>query len=297
MKLHKNFIQFESSAADNGAIPSISSSGSAIRIMYFGSLVSQLRSVLSAQALSCVFQPIIDLRRRDVMGYEALLRGPVDSPLYTPQQLLRVAREAGLGPELEGLALRLALESFVATRLPGRVFINLSAAMIGTSAPLLVAIARQTGLVPEQVVVEWNDRDGAPDLDGGLELLASHGIAQALVGQANRVGAPWPAFVKLDATAIRRIHDDPLRRAAVAGFIHQARQHEAEIIAEGVEDARELLALHELGCDHAQGFLLGRPAAEPVRQLSRGVAAILSPRPTMALTPAARALSTLSPQL
>jgi EAL domain-containing protein (putative c-di-GMP-specific phosphodiesterase class I) len=58
------------------------------------------------------------------------MRGPVDSPLHTPEQLLRVARDAGLGLPLEHLAVRRAISAFVAAALPGRLFINLSGAMI-----------------------------------------------------------------------------------------------------------------------------------------------------------------------
>jgi EAL domain-containing protein (putative c-di-GMP-specific phosphodiesterase class I) len=65
--------------------------------MYFSGLVTHLRDILACQALGFVFQPIFDLRRREVLGYKTLMRGPADSPLHTPEQLLRVARDAGLG--------------------------------------------------------------------------------------------------------------------------------------------------------------------------------------------------------
>ena len=59
-------------------------------------------------------------------------------------------------------------------------------------------------------------------------------------------------------------------------LVDEARGHGLQVIAEGIEDARDLAALCTLGCDCAQGYLLGTPAEEPIRQLSRSVAGLLA---------------------
>jgi EAL domain-containing protein (putative c-di-GMP-specific phosphodiesterase class I) len=48
-----------------------------------------------------------------------------------------------------------------------------------------------------------------------------------------------------------------------------ARAFGRTVTAEGVETERQLQALRDLGCDHAQGFLLGRPV--PVEELLAGL--------------------------
>lgn len=242
--------------------------------MYFSGLVSHLRDILACQALGFVFQPIFDLRQREVLGYETLMRGPADSPLHTPQQLLRVARDAGLGLPLERLAVRRAVTAFVAAGLPGRLFINLSGAMIVDLAEDngLSAVLNEGGLAATRLVVEHMEADAPPaGLEGAWQHLQDLGSGRA----TGRTGTSAD-FLKLAPPRTRRIHADPLRRDALAALVDDIRPRGLQVIAEGIEDARDLATLCELGCDCAQGYLLGMPAAEPVRQLSRSVAGLLA---------------------
>ncbi|MCK6393168.1 EAL domain-containing protein [Zoogloea sp.] len=243
--------------------------------MYFSGLVSHLRDILSSQALGFVFQPVFDLRRREVLGYETLMRGPIDSPLHTPEQLLRVARDAGLGLPLEHLAVRRAVSAFVAAGLPGRLFINLSGAMIVDLVREggLPAVLDAGGLNLTRLVVEHMEAEPAPPagLDEAWQELAALGCGRA-------TGRPEEAadFLKLTPPHTRRIHAETPRREALAGLVEGARRQGLQVIAEGIEDARDLATLCALGCDCAQGYLLGMPASEPVRQLSRSVAGLLA---------------------
>ncbi|WP_079435293.1 EAL domain-containing protein [Zoogloea sp. LCSB751] len=250
--------------------------------MYLSGLIVHLRELLASEALSFVFQPIFDLRRRSVLGYETLMRGPEGSPLHTPEQLLRVAREAELGLELERLATRLAVAAFVAAELPGRLFINLSTAMIADHATAgdLPELLAGAGLAPERLVIELrrqaND-DDSTTLTGALHALAAQGIGMAfdhLAPDADS-SAPQPDFIKLSPLQVRQIHANLPRQQEVAACLERAETLGIQLVAEGVEDARELAALNALGCAFAQGFLLGRPSTEPFRQLSRGVSGIL----------------------
>ncbi|NML25110.1 EAL domain-containing protein [Zoogloea dura] len=245
--------------------------------MYFSGLVTHLRSILLSQALSVVFQPIFDLEQREVLGYETLMRGPADSPLHTPEQLLRVARDAGLGIELERLAAGLAIDAFVEGQLPGRLFINFGEAMIIDLAEgdALDRLLDKAGLAPGRMVVECMGAAAqAERLDAALVRLAERACGLAF-------DTPVPnlrdgAFLKIAASRIGRIHADPDRRQGLDALLAQGARQGGRSIAEGVEDARDLALLHQLGCQCAQGFLLGRPSAEPVRQLSRSVAGVLA---------------------
>lgn len=248
--------------------------------MYLSGLIVHLRELLASEALSCVFQPIFDLRRRTVLGYETLMRGPEASPLHTPEQLLRVAREAGLGLELERLATRLAVAAFVNAKLPGRLFINLSMTMVADHAesgdlPKLLADA---GLAPDRLVIELRQQpdDDRSKLTATLQAIAAQGIGLALDRLAPATdSAPRPDFIKLSPLQVRQIHTNLPRQQEVAACLERAEALGVQLVAEGVEDARELAALNALGCTFAQGFLLGRPSTEPFRQLSRGVSGIL----------------------
>jgi len=72
-----------------------------------------------------------------------------------------------------------------------------------------------------------------------------------------------PDFIKLDRWLIDGLADDRGRRVAVTAFVSLARELGSRVIAEGVEREQDLVAIRELGLDAAQGFLLGRPSADP----------------------------------
>lgn len=63
--------------------------------------LSALDSILAHGDLHCLFQPILSLSERRLVGYEALTRGPSNSPLHSPLALFAVARQCGRLSELE----------------------------------------------------------------------------------------------------------------------------------------------------------------------------------------------------
>jgi EAL domain-containing protein (putative c-di-GMP-specific phosphodiesterase class I) len=69
-----------------------------------------------------------------------------------------------------------------------------------------------------------------------------------------------PDIIKLDQSLIRDIDLDQGRRALALGLITFANETGCTIVAEGVENERELAVLQSLGVAAAQGYLLGRPA-------------------------------------
>ena len=65
--------------------------------------------------------------------------------------------------------------------------------------------------------------------------------------------------LKLDRRFVSRIVDSARERAIVASTIGLAHALGQTVVAEGIEDAATLALLRQMGCDHAQGFYLGRP--------------------------------------
>ncbi|MCB1946343.1 MAG: EAL domain-containing protein, partial [Thauera sp.] len=73
-------------------------------MLYNAGLTLKLRQILDQDKLRFVFQPIVDIARSTVLGYEALMRGPAGTPLERPDELLRMAKACNLGLELEAVA-------------------------------------------------------------------------------------------------------------------------------------------------------------------------------------------------
>src|SRR3954468_19875153 len=64
-------------------------------------LAAELRQTPPDEAGRSVYQPIVNLDTTEVVGYEALARGPEGSPLERPDRLFATAHACGLLTELE----------------------------------------------------------------------------------------------------------------------------------------------------------------------------------------------------
>jgi len=138
-----------------------------------------LDHILDNARLMTLLQPVLNLVDGRVMGYEALSRGPSNSPLHAPQTLFRVAEQQGLLTDLDWACVRTALKTFAKLKLPGRLFVNLSpSSLLDTSfAPeaMLAALA-DVGLASHQVVVEITEN--ATSLDYAFLRKGSTNCAQ-----------------------------------------------------------------------------------------------------------------------
>ena len=85
---------------------------------------------IAPEMLRAVFQPIFRLSTTEVLGYEALLRGPVGTAMESPAALFAAASDTAGAIALETTAARLAIASFSAMRLPGKLFLNFSAVSV-----------------------------------------------------------------------------------------------------------------------------------------------------------------------
>ncbi|MFX7804623.1 EAL domain-containing protein, partial [Acinetobacter baumannii] len=65
--------------------------------------------------------------------------------------------------------------------------------------------------------------------------------------------------LKLDRRFVSKIVSSERDRTIVTSTIHLAHALQQIVVAEGIEDAATFALLRDLGCDHAQGYYLGRP--------------------------------------
>jgi EAL domain-containing protein (putative c-di-GMP-specific phosphodiesterase class I) len=233
---------------------------------------ARIRRVLRGESgFAMVFQPIVELRSRRVVGAEALARFD-GRPSRPPDTWFAEAAGVGLGLELELAAVRKALATL--QQLPDGIYlsVNVAPATLATSQFYdLVAEADGSRLVAEiteHALVQDYERVAAP-----LAKLRALGMRIA-VDDAGAGFASFrhilnlsPELIKLDLTLIREIDRDQSRQALAAALIAFAQKSGATIIAEGIEQAPELKTLVELGVTYGQGYLLGRPASLPVGSL------------------------------
>ncbi|MDO8351456.1 MAG: diguanylate cyclase, partial [Gallionella sp.] len=81
--------------------------------------MTPLQEIIAQRKLSALFQPIIDLKTGEFLGFEGLIRGPADSPLHSPANLFCAAEQQSLSLEVEMLSRQIVLEAYSRQSLPG----------------------------------------------------------------------------------------------------------------------------------------------------------------------------------
>jgi EAL domain-containing protein (putative c-di-GMP-specific phosphodiesterase class I) len=214
-------------------------------------------------AVRPVFQPIVDLRRGVVCGYEMLARF-VGPPEASPDVWFRRAGEHGMAIELEAKMVKVGLEA--RESLPDNCFLTINLDPASLPDPQVqAALAHHKRL--HGVVIELTENSRA-DADEILERLAeirSRGAMIAIddVGSGYsgllQIGVLRPEFMKIDRSLIAGLQDDPAKQEMVESLGAVANRTDAWVVAEGIEGTAELETLMGIGVPLGQGWALGRP--------------------------------------
>ena len=226
--------------------------------------VARIRAALEAGDPAIVVQPIVDLRSRRTVGYEALSRF-ASEPRRTPDVWFADAAAAGIGIELELIAARRAIEVLADLPADAYLAINLSpdAILADGFRDLLAHVD------PARLVVEITEHAQVHDY-GPLVVALAHFRARGVRLSIDDAGAGFASFrhilrlapdiIKLDISLTSQIDHDPAERAVARAIVALGREFGTTIVAEGIETATQLAALRSLSVPCGQGYFLGRPA-------------------------------------
>jgi PAS domain S-box-containing protein len=219
-----------------------------------------IADVIARRAFRPVFQPIVDLVRNVVVGYEALTRFTDGTD---PEALFAEAAAVGLGVDLETATLGAALAA--AEALPKSAWLNLNASpeLILRGEPLRSLVAG----ISRHLVLEVTEH--APIADYPAFRAAMVALGSKVEFAVDDTGTGFaslrhivelhPAFVKLDRSLMAGLEADDARQAMIVGLCHFAHVTGCRLIVEGIETADELTLLRALAIELGQGYLLGRP--------------------------------------
>ncbi len=232
-----------------------------------------LERELHPDAVTAVFQPVVDLRTGRVVAAEALARWELDGRPVSPLRFVPLAEELGLGPQLATVIARQSLRALAAWHADGltevtSVAVNISAADLLTPGlpERLAGLVAAAGLQPGALTLEITERDVVDDVEktrAALQQLRAYGITVAVDDFGTGFSslaylARLPLQVlKIDREFVAQLDlDDTIARTVV----QLARSFGMECIAEGIETPQQLETLFELGVQAGQGWHLGRPA-------------------------------------
>ncbi len=243
-------------------------------------LRGELEAVMTGEQLTCVFQPIVNLKDFAAIGFELLSRGPRESELHLPDALFDIARSEGRIPELDRLCRRTA--SRAGENLPEGClrFVNTEPMAMFMHSKGDSFVQEFVDMTPSSLrgltVIEVTENSVIDDFDRMRDIvrqLRAHGFRVAI----DDAGAGYaglqtmveiePDFIKLDISLIRGVDASIVKQRLVRTLRDFCREAAITLIAEGIETRKQLDTLRELGVSHGQGFLFGLPASDrPLRE-------------------------------
>jgi len=238
-----------------------------------------LENILDNGSLTPLFQPIVSLKENKIYGYEALIRGPSDSPLHSPINLFDAASRNGRLAELDLLCREIAITKFGQLKLDEKLFINTIPEVLlqqDYQHGLTLDFIKKVGLSAKQVVIELTEQYPINDyklMRDATDHYREMGFSIAIddLGAGYSGLRTWseiqPDFVKLDRHFIQDIHLDKNKRQFVQSMIDIAKGVNCQVIGEGIEVREEYLTSNAINIDFAQGYYFGRPAAEVKRHI------------------------------
>ncbi len=237
-------------------------------------LESELREALSNGGLEVRFQPLLDIERGEIAGYEALVRWNHDQRgQISPAEFIALAEETSLIVPVGEFVLEASLQALVQIGAPrGRlpfIAINVSARQLVEDAllPQLLQRLRAHAIQPAQIKIEITESRQLDYVRVAAMMRSAReaGVRVALddfgTGYSNLQHMHLLSFdtLKVDQAFARSMLEDPRARRIVEAIVSMAHGLGADVVVEGIEHEAQLVVLRELGCRYAQGWLVGRP--------------------------------------
>jgi diguanylate cyclase (GGDEF)-like protein/PAS domain S-box-containing protein len=255
-------------------------------------LEADLRLALQRSELALHYQPTVDLRTGEIVGFEALVRWHHPTRgLVSPLEFIGIAEATGLIVPLGRWVLTEACRQAVAWGAGStrqlKMAVNVSVRQFehGDLSAMVAEVLAETGMPVDQLCLEMTESVLLTDTDENLtqlQRLKALGVTLAMddfgTGYSSLayLGRYPMDILKIDRSFVDRLGGDREDEALVGTIVRLGRSLGMTTVAEGIEDARQLSTLQDLGCDLAQGFFLSRPlpAADATRALSSQIVAV-----------------------
>jgi len=240
-------------------------------------MASDLQRAIAREELQLQYQPIVELATSRVTGAEALVRWWRGDEAVPPRAFLAVAEDSGLIVALGEWVLRKVCAQGAAWREASwDLGVSVNIALRQLNAPhfpaQVAAALAETGLPPSALTIELSERmlvedagliaDRLAELrDLGVKLaIDDFGTGYASLAHLRQLTAD---IIKIDPSFVSGLGQDPVLTMLTKTIVQVGRDLGMQVVAEGIEQPRQLAELREMGCGYGQGFLVARPMAAP----------------------------------
>jgi EAL domain-containing protein (putative c-di-GMP-specific phosphodiesterase class I) len=238
------------------------------------SMLSQLDSAIDDGEVWIAFQPQLDLKTRQIVGAEALARWthPEKGPIAASEFVAAAEQHDRIG-KLTDFVLETSVKAAAEINRRGPAFtvaVNLSARLLTDKhfTMRVAALLARHRLPPEYLTLELTETAALADCGDSLDMLTrlrelgvgisidDYGTGLSTLDYLKKIPANE---IKIDQTFVKGLCDNRSDRLMVQSTVSLAHSLDRKVVAEGVENREILDALIEIGCDTAQGFIIGRP--------------------------------------
>lgn len=234
-----------------------------------------LRDAIVNDEFVLLYQPLVCLETRKIVGAEALLRWMhPEMGMVSPVKFIPVAEETGLivpiGAWVLEEALRAAdlLNNQMGIKLHMNVNLSQRQLVSENIGEVVQAKLDASGVDACNVTLEVTESMAMEDIDRSVEVLQS--LREVGVGLAiDDFGTGFSSLsylqklpvnkVKIDRSFVQYLGQDSRHTNVVTAIVHLCRALDLSVVAEGIETEEQLALLRELGCPVGQGFYFAKP--------------------------------------
>lgn len=228
---------------------------------------------------SFAFQPIVDVRNRQIISYEALVRGPRGEPSAAVFAQVSKNNFSTFDEICRNKAIYLASR----LNIPSRLNLNITASSIYEVDMSITATFRasiKSGIPMDNIVFEIVESESLVDhrnLIRYLQVIQDFGFKTAIddfgAGHSGLklIVKYQPNYIKLDLDLIRNIHQNYVKQSVFGGIWQICKRLSIDIVAEGVETEHEFHWLQDAGVRLFQGYYFARPAFEALPDVANRV--------------------------
>ena len=263
--------------------------------LYRLNLESSLRKALEREEFFLVYQPQIDLQTHQIIGFEALLRwAHPELGIVSPVEFIPLLEETGMIEQVGRWVLRKACQTCMLWHKQGfddvSMAVNLSPIQFENEyiASIVKTILEETGLPSNYLELELTESTimrNAEEAAKTLSRLSSMGVAIAI----DDFGTGYSSLsylqkfpintLKIDRSFVSDIVTDDGDMNIVTAIISMAHSLGLTVVAEGVEDAEQLILLQQKQCEYVQGFFFSKPlSCKDAEELLKKWSKDLSPK-------------------
>ena len=231
---------------------------------------------------SFAFQPIVDTRLREVISYEALVRGPKGQPASDVLSLVDQSHVQTIDQDFRRKAIQLASSLKIRKHLNLNLFPH---ALYQTEMNIRATLqdAYKFSFPFENIIFEITETEKISDnktLVNLIRMYQEFGFETAIDDFGSGYAGLQllveyrPNSIKLDRSLIADVHDDPVRQVVVEGVVTICNRLNIQIMAEGVEKIEEYAWLRKAGIHVFQGYYFAYPAFEALPEVDRALYAM-----------------------